>query len=92
MKKLPKVLGCAPRVDAVFEVRLNETPAYLTLHDYPTVSDFAPSPTVSSKPSVDQTFEQEMATVYASLAEGQKPLGSDFEAVWFDNVHRLYES
>ena len=39
-----------------------------------------------------QEFAQEIASIYAKLAEKQKPLGKEFEAVWDANIRRLYES
>ena len=37
-------------------------------------------------------FEDEMASIYASLAAGQEPLGEEFESVWDANVLDLYVS
>ena len=39
-----------------------------------------------------QHIEQEISQVFASLSEGQEPLGSEFEAVWDENLDVLYES
>ena len=39
-----------------------------------------------------QEFGQKIASVYAALAEGQKPLGKEFESVWDANIEQLYES
>ena len=44
------------------------------------------------EPSTAQDFGREIAAVYASLSEGQEPLGAEFEAVWDANVADLYES
>ena len=37
-------------------------------------------------------FAQEILQVFASLSEDQKPLGSEFEAVWDENLDVLYQS
>ena len=47
---------------------------------------------ISSEDSDIQKFAQEIASVYGALAEGQKPLGREFEAVWDANIEQLYES
>ena len=39
-----------------------------------------------------QHVEQEISQVFASLSEGQEPLGSEFEAVWDENLDILYQS
>ena len=40
----------------------------------------------------DEEFAREIASVFATLSEGQEPLGPEFEAVWDANVDVLYES
>lgn len=40
----------------------------------------------------NQRFEQEIASIYADLAEKQKPLEREFAAVWDANIEQLYES
>ena len=37
-------------------------------------------------------IEQEISQVFASLSEGQEPLGPEFEAVWDENLDVLYQS
>lgn len=55
-----------------------------------------PSPTAGQltdlviEPTTED-FASEIAAVYASLSEGQEPLGKDFETVWDTNVDKLYE-
>ena len=39
-----------------------------------------------------QHIEQEISQVFASLSEGQEPLGYEFEAVWDENLDVLYQS
>ena len=68
-----------------------ETPAFVTDHSGPTYSFFKASLTLDEL-SPAQDFGLEIAAVYASLAEGQEPLGAEFEAVWDANVADLYES
>lgn len=40
----------------------------------------------------DKGFAREIASVFATISEGQEPLGAEFEAVWDGNVDTLYES
>lgn len=44
-----------------------------------------------SFPTVGQSFANEIAAVFSALAEGQEPLGGEFESVWNDNLDKLYE-
>lgn len=44
-----------------------------------------------SRKVASPTFEQQISEVYADLADGQEPLGAEFEAVWSENVDELYE-
>ena len=37
-------------------------------------------------------FAQEIAQIFSSLSEDQEPLGSEFEAVWDENLDVLYQS
>lgn len=47
----------------------------------------------AAEPKMDRhDFAQEIARVFASLSEGQEPLGSEFEAVWDENLDVLYQS
>ncbi len=68
-----------------------ETQAFVTDHNGPTFSFFEASLTLDEL-STAQDFGREIATVYASLSDGQEPLGAEFEAVWDANVADLYES
>lgn len=66
-------------------------PLYVTTQSKPTYSFFEKSLlVVPSTPSHD--FAHEIASVFASLSEGQQPLGAEFEAVWDENVDSLYQS
>jgi hypothetical protein len=42
------------------------------------------------EPSISE-FPNQIAAVFASLSEGQEPLGSDFETIWDANLDKLYE-
>jgi hypothetical protein len=66
-----------------------DTPAYVTLRDGPTFSYFEKSLKFGS---TTQDFADRVARVYASLLQGQEPLGAEFEAIWDANVADLYES
>ncbi len=69
------------------------------LHE-PVVSVNATSPTTKimevsfadplGMPNLD--FERELAGIFASLREGQEPLGPEFEAIWEENLDALYQS
>lgn len=39
-----------------------------------------------------EAFAKEIASIYASLAAQQEPLGAEFEAVWDQNTDKLYEA
>lgn len=39
----------------------------------------------------DEGFAQEITTIYASLLDGQTPLGAEFETAWEANIDRLYK-
>ena len=68
---------------------VRDTPAYVTLRDGSTFSYFEKSLRFGS---TAQDFADGVARVYASLLQGQEPLGAEFEAVWDANVSDLYES
>ncbi len=68
---------------------LRDTPVYVTLRDGPTFSYFEKSLRFGS---TSQDFADGIARVYASLLQGQEPLGVEFEAVWDAHVADLYES
>ena len=54
--------------------------------------NFAQIRTTPSMAIVGMTAADRIAEVYASLAEDQEPLGSEFEAVWDANAATLYEA
>ena len=62
-------------------------PLYVTEHSSPSFSFFE-----VSLNTTNQDFAKEVASVFAELSKGQKPLGAEFEAVWDDNLDALYES
>lgn len=66
-------------------------PLYVTTQNIPTFSFFEkPNSVVAATASHD--FAREIASIFASLSEGQQPLGAEFEAVWDANVDTLYQS
>lgn len=68
---------------------LRDIPAYVTVRDGSTFSYFEKSLKFGS---TAQDFTDGVASVYASLLQGQEPLGAEFEAVWDAHVADLYES
>ena len=84
------VIGLSAAIAAgttIWPVRDN--PAYVTLRDGSTFSYFEKSVRFGS---TAQEFADGVARFYASLLQGQEPLGAEFEAVWDANVADLYES
>ena len=57
----------------------------------PTFS-FVKSKMDATPTSSSHEFAREIASVFASLSEGQEPLGVEFEAEWDANVDSLYQS
>jgi hypothetical protein len=68
---------------------VRETPAYVTIREGSTFSYFERSLKFSA---TEQDFADSVAGVYATLLQGQEPLGPDFEAIWDANVADLYEA
>ena len=66
-------------------------PAYSTSQSSPTFSFFEVSCVVKPEMAVHD-FAQEVSQIFTSLSEGQEPLGSEFEAVWDENLDVLYQS
>lgn len=66
-------------------------PLYVTTQNKPTYSFFEKSLIVVPSTAAHD-FAQEIASVFASLSEGQQPLGAEFEAVWDANADALYQS
>lgn len=85
------VVGLTAAIAAGVTWPIYETPAFFAEHSRPTYSFFEESLTLA-EPSTAQDFGREIVAVYASLSEGQEPLGAEFEAVWDANVADLYES
>ena len=67
-----------------------DEPVYVTTQNIPSFSFFKQSITFS-KPENTREFAKDITSVFASLSEGQEPLGSEFEAVWDANLAELYE-
>ncbi|MCY4265713.1 MAG: hypothetical protein OXE78_12795 [Gammaproteobacteria bacterium] len=67
------------------------TSSYAVAHDERT---YSPLEILKSSPtrSIETSFDQKIADVYAMLTEGQESLGAEFEAIWDANVDQLYES
>ena len=66
-------------------------PIYSTNQSSPTFNFFEASCAAEPKMTVHD-FAQEISQVFASLSEDQEPLGSEFEAVWDENLDVLYQS
>jgi len=66
-------------------------PVYVITQSNPTFSFFEAALAVTPKSS-SHDFAQDVAAIFASLSEGQEPLGAEFEAVWDENVDALYQS
>lgn len=66
-------------------------PAYVTSHSIPTFSFFERSISPALL-ATSNDFAQEIASIFASLSDGQVPLGAEFEAVWDANADSLYQS
>lgn len=66
-------------------------PIYSTNQSSPTFSFFEASCAAEPKMTVHD-FAQEISQVFTSLSEDQEPLGSEFEAVWDENLDVLYQS
>ena len=66
-------------------------PIYSTIQSSSTFSFFDVSRAVEPRMSLHD-FAQEIAEVFASLSEGQEPLGPEFETVWDENLDILYQS
>lgn len=65
--------------------------AYSTIFTQPTFISFREILDSPEEPDI-QEFAQEIASIYATLAEKQKPLGREFADVWDANIRRLYKS
>jgi hypothetical protein len=69
---------------------VREEPAYVVPHGISTVGSNKIVVAPVAVPAMQ--FDREIAGVYASLLEGQEPLGSEFEAIWDAHVDSLYEA
>ena len=68
-----------------------QEPVYTIPQNTPTYSLFKES-LANAPASASLDFAEEIASVFASLSEGQEPLGAEFEAVWEENLDALYQS
>ena len=66
-------------------------PVYVTTQSIPTFSFFEKSLAIAPT-TISYDFAQEIASIFASLSEGQQPLGAEFEAVWDANLDALFQS
>jgi hypothetical protein len=64
---------------------------YSTSQNTPTFSFFEKSLGITVATTADD-FTREISSIFASLCEGQEPLGAEFEAVWDANLDDLYQS
>ena len=69
----------------------HESPLYVTRYNEPTFS-FVGQSLIIMDLTTAEDFRLKISAVYASLSEGQTPLGAEFEAVWDNNIDQLYES
>jgi len=70
---------------------VRDTPIYIVPQTSGSYSPFVEQSLIVAPPAESNLFEREIAGVYASLSEGQEPLGAEFEAIWDANVDSLYE-
>lgn len=85
------VVGLNAALAAVNGVWPAHEPSYVTTQSNPSFSFFEAALAVTSRTS-SHDFAQDVAAIFASLSEGQEPLGAEFEAVWDENVDTLYQS
>lgn len=71
---------------------VRDTPVYIVLQTSASYSPFVEQSQIIAAQTNSSLFAREIAKFYASLSEGQEPLGADFEAVWDANVDSLYEA
>jgi hypothetical protein len=71
---------------------VRDTPIYVVPQTSASYSPFVEQSLILAPQSNSSLFAREIARVYASMSEGQEPLGADFEAVWDANVDSLYEA
>jgi hypothetical protein len=64
---------------------------YSTSQITPTFSFFDDSLAITVSTTAND-FTREISSIFASLCEGQEPLGAEFEAVWDANLNNLYQS
>ena len=66
---------------------------YEVAQDTPSFSHYESSYSPNLEPSLThQDFVSQMAEIFSKLCEGQKPLDSEFAAVWDEHMLELYES
>lgn len=69
----------------------DNTGSYSVAQSASTFSERNLAPTRQSDPQEDD-FKLEMASVFASIADNQEPLGKEFEDIWDNNAESLYEA
>jgi len=69
-----------------------DTPIYIVPRTSASYSPFVKQSLIVAPQADSNRFAKEIAGVYASLSEGQEPLGAEFEAIWDANVDSLYEA
>ena len=76
------------------DFRLIQEPPLTTYSTIFTQSTYSPfeETLISPDDSDVQKFVQEITSIYATLAEGQEPLGKEFESILNANIRRLYKS
>lgn len=85
--------------DFAFDQALENEPPILiadraTVIDGQSSSTFGPTTAKLSfaNAGAEADFGVRLAAIYASLCEGQEPLGEEFEAVWDAHAEGLYEA
>lgn len=71
---------------------VRDTPIYIVPQTSASYSQFVKQSLILAPQSNSSIFAREIAKVYATLSEGQEPLGAEFEAIWDANVDSLYEA
>jgi hypothetical protein len=84
------VVGLSAALTAGHMVWPPYDPVYVTSQSSPTFSSFEKT-IATENVTTAQSFSQRIATIFASLSEGQDPLGADFEAIWDANLDILYQ-
>ncbi len=84
------ILGFNAAIAAGEDTWPDQVQIYVTEQSNPTFSFFEDSVLIIP-PTPLHEFANSVANVFASLSEGQEPLGAEFEAIWDENVDLLYQ-